>query len=180
MLGVLVGKIVLHRPYYLDRIRPSFWVPTLKQMSARAWAKILGISFILALGSFFLILWFSTWLVNAGMELYSEDYVFLKLEQVSPLVLFVSANALPVFEEWIFRGILLEEAARKLRSRVAGLLVSAVAFSVFHLSNPGTYPAFVLPLLIGGIALGACYLLAGLGAAILCHCAYNSMLMLLG
>lgn len=179
-LGTLVGKLVVLRPYHLDRLRPSFWIPALKSMGVRAWVKALGVALALAFGSFLLIMWFTGRLVEAGVELYSEDYVFLRLRRVSPLALLASANILPVFEEWVFRGVLLEESARRLGSRAAGVLVSAAAFSIFHLSNPGTYPAFALPPMVGGVILGVCYLVAGLGAAILCHCVYNSMLVVWG
>jgi len=84
-------------------------------------------------------------------------------------------NFLAVFEEWIFRGILLEEFARRGRSRSVGVLASAFVFSLFHLSNPGTYPIFAVPAMVAGILLGICYLLGGLAGVVFTHCAYNSI-----
>ncbi|GAI37509.1 unnamed protein product, partial [marine sediment metagenome] len=51
---------------------------------------------------------------GAGVELYSrEEYPFTALQEQYPLLLLVMVNVLPIFEEWIFRGILLEEVARR-------------------------------------------------------------------
>ncbi|MGC8817669.1 MAG: CPBP family intramembrane glutamic endopeptidase, partial [Candidatus Hadarchaeum sp.] len=84
---------------------------------------------------------------------------------------------LPIFEEWIFRGILLEEISLRTKSRVLGVLASALAFGFFHLSNPGTYPALAIPLTLGGALLGACYLVNGLAGSILSHILYNFLIL---
>ncbi len=117
---------------------------------------------------------------GAGVEMYStEEYPFTALQEQYPLLLLMMVNLLPIFEEWIFRGILLEEVARRTRSKWMGVLVSTIIFATFHLSNPGTYPAFVIPLLGAGLLLGICYLVSGLAGAIITHNAYNSILVLL-
>lgn len=182
LLGAIVGKLVARRPYYLERLHPRFWLSVTKGMRGRDWLRVLGIAFGIAIFAFLIIGWVSYGIVDRiGWELYSEEeFVFARLEEISPLALLLIVNVLPVFEEWVFRGILLEEAARRARSRLLGLLISAFVFALFHLSNPGTYPAYAIPLALGGILLGACYLLIGLGGAIVSHCAYNSLLLLLG
>jgi membrane protease YdiL (CAAX protease family) len=88
------------------------------------------------------------------------------------------ATLIPVIEEWVFRGMIQEELSRRLRSRAAGLVLTAVIFALFHLSNPGTYPAAVFPLFLGGLLFGICYMYAGLAGAILSHSAYNFIIVL--
>jgi len=144
------------------------------------WSRLLAISLAfttLALFSAFVIGWAVQ--DKMGWELYSEEFIFTE-EKIPLPLLFLTVNILPIFEEWVFRGILLEEVSRRARSRLLGVLISALVFALFHLSNPGTYPAYAIPLVAGGILLGVCYLLVGLGGAIISHCAYNSLLMIMG
>lgn len=179
LLGVVVGKLVVSRPYYLDRLRPRFWRRVAKRMDRWDWQRMLCIAVIFAGLAFFVILFVTVGIRALGWELYSEEeYVFARLEETSWPALLATVNILPIFEEWIFRGILLEEAARRSRSRAAGVLISALIFGVFHLSNPGTYLALAIPLVAGGVLLGICYLLSGLAGAIVMHCIYNTLLII--
>lgn len=180
LLGFAVGKLVMSRPYYLERLRPRFWLPIAKEMRGQDWLRLLVIALAFATSSFFIVGWLGHAMDKMGWTLYSEEDVFARLERISPIGLFVTVNILPIFEEWVFRGILLEEVARRSRSRLAGVFLSALIFGAFHISNPGTYPAAAMPLAAGGILLGACYLMSGLSGAIICHCAYNSLLVMLG
>jgi membrane protease YdiL (CAAX protease family) len=181
LLGWIVGKLVVRRPYYLERLRPSFWWPIAKKMRQLEWSRLLVISLAFATLALFSALLVG-WVVQdkMGWELYSEKEFIFTEEKIPLPLLFLTVNLLPIFEEWVFRGILLEEASRRTRSRSLGVLISASVFALFHLSNPGTYPAYAIPLVAGGILLGACYLLVGLGGAIIAHCAYNTILMIMG
>lgn len=180
LLGGIVGKLVVRRPYYIERLRPRFWWPIVRKMRQLEWSRLLAISLAFTTLALFSALVIG-WVVQdkMGWELYSEEFIFTE-EKIPLPFLFLIVNLLPIFEEWVFRGILLEEASRRVRSRSFGVLISALVFALFHLSNPGTYPAYAIPLVAGGILLGACYLLVGLGGAIICHCAYNSLLMIMG
>lgn len=109
-----------------------------------------------------------------------EEYPFVGLEERYPWVLLLIVNILPIFEEWIFRGILIDEFITWKRSRLGAVLFSSLLFSIFHLSNPGTYPAFALAIFPTSLLLGVCYLRAGLGGAVLAHNLYNSCLVLFG
>ena len=179
VLGLVVGKLVVARPHYLELLRPRLWLPIAKKMGRRDWLKLLGV--ILAFSALSLVVAISVgvavgWL---GLEMYSPaEYPFARLEEISPTLLLLSVNILPVFEEWIFRGILLEEIARRGRSLSLGVFLSTLAFAVFHLSNPGTYPAFLLPAFAAGLVYSACYLFSGLPGAIGAHCLYNSIVAL--
>lgn len=180
VLGLVVGKLVADKPYYLERIRPRSWLQIARKMRKRDWFKLISIALAFTVASFLLATIIGIMLSEVGVQLYSEEeYTFTVLEKTSPILLLLTVNILPILEEWIFRGILLEEIAHRSHSRWLGVALSAVVFALFHLSNPGTYPAFAVPLIGAGILLGACYLYSGLAGAIIAHNAYNSILVIL-
>lgn len=108
-----------------------------------------------------------------------QEYPLISLQEHYPLFLLIIVNVLPIFEEWIFRGIIIDELMTRRWNQWKAVLISAILFSLFHLSNPGTYLAFSLAILPAGILLGWCYLKAGLGGAILAHDLYNTFLVIL-
>ena len=183
-LGLLVGKLVVLRPRYLERIRPRTWLPSLRRMRRWDWFRLITIALAFAAISLAFIAIVGVVLRDAGVPLYSEEeYPFSakNIQEYPPLLLLLLmlavAIVLPILEEWIFRGILLEEVALRSRSKFVGVLLSSLIFAAFHLSNPGTYPALAVPLIGAGFLMGACYLLSGLAGAIIAHNAYNSILM---
>ncbi len=180
-LGLVIGKLVVLRPRYFERIRPRTWLPSLRQMGRHEWFRLIAIALAFTATSLAFVTIASTVLQGAGVPLYSEEeYPFTAIQKEYPLLLLLVVNVLPIFEEWIFRGILLEEISLRSRSKLVGVLLSSLIFAAFHLSNPGTYPAFAVPLIGAGLLLGACYLISGLAGAIIAHNAYNSILVLLG
>ncbi|MBW9155287.1 CPBP family intramembrane metalloprotease [Clostridium sp. FP2] len=79
---------------------------------------------------------------------------------VSPIILILSSAVVaPIYEEIIFRGILLKGMAKKINPTIA-LVVSALFFAVVHLNVPQGINAFLLGLVIGFIYLttGSIYL----------------------
>jgi len=181
LLGLVVGKLVVSRPYYLRRVLPRFWIPIARRMHRRKWCRVISIGLAFAIASLFLATIIGGALQRAGAELVSEEeYPFYAIQKTYPMLLLVIVNVVPIFEEWIFRGILLEEIARRSRSKWLGIVCSALIFAVLHLANPGTYPAIIIPMFGAGLLLGACYLLSGLGGAIIAHNAYNTILVTLG
>jgi membrane protease YdiL (CAAX protease family) len=178
ILGFIVGKLIVQRPYYLERLRPKFWMRIAKKMKREDWIRLVTVSIVIT-ALIYLVTTYSAELTSRVWALYSpEEYWAAQLEASAPILLLIIATLIPVIEEWVFRGILLEEFSRRFRSRAVGVVLSAIVFALFHLSNPGTYPAAALPLFLGGLLLGGCYLLAGLSAATACHCAYNFLLAL--
>jgi len=178
ILGFVVGKLIMQRPYYLERVRLKFWMRIARKMGREDWLRLLAISLALTFICFYLMGYLSTAMERLwGPEaLYSsEEYIFTKIPSVALVVI---AITVPVLEEWVFRGILLEEISRRLRSRLFGILLSALLFAFFHLSNPGTYLAATFPLFFGGLLFGVCYLYAGLAGAMICHSTYNLLLLL--
>ncbi len=179
-LGLVVGKLVVLRPHYLERMRPRYWIPRARSMRRKEWVRLISIALWFTVATLVVAIIAGVVLSEAGVELYSEEeYPFTALEEQYPLLLLVVVNVLPIFEEWIFRGILLEEVARRARSKWLGVGISALVFAAFHLSNPGTYPAVMIPLIGAGLLLGACYLISGLAGAIITHNAYNTILVIL-
>lgn len=179
-LGLVVGKLVVLRPHYLERMRPRYWIPRARSMRRKEWVRLISIALWFTVATLVVAIIAGVVLSEAGVELYSEEeYPFTALEEQYPLLLLVVVNVLPIFEEWIFRGILLEEVARRARSKWIGVGISTLVFAAFHLSNPGTYPAVMIPLIGAGLLLGACYLISGLAGAIITHNAYNTILVIL-
>lgn len=79
---------------------------------------------------------------------------------MSPIILIITVIIVaPVYEEIIFRGILLKGMANKINPIVA-LVVSALFFALVHLNIPQGINAFLLGLIIGAIYLdtGSIYL----------------------
>lgn len=96
----------------------------------------------------------------------------LKSQNLPALACFAFTAVLlaPLFEETIFRGVLLPVAARELGG-TWGVVVSAAVFAVAHLSL-GELPAlFVLGLGLGWLRLSS----GRLGASVLMHALWNAM-----
>ncbi len=178
VLGLVVGKLVVLRPHYLERIRPRFWRAAMRKMRRKHWVRLITIALWVTAALLIISRVIETLVWESGIELVNpREYIFIYL----PLpILLLTVSILSIFEEWIFRGIILDEMVRWRHSKLLAVIVSALVFAVFHLSNPGTYLAFALPLIPAGLLLGACYLYTGLGGAIIAHGAYNSILVILG
>ncbi|MCB2354890.1 CPBP family intramembrane glutamic endopeptidase [Clostridium estertheticum] len=72
---------------------------------------------------------------------------------VSPIILIISVIIVaPIYEEIIFRGILLKGMSKKTNSAVA-IVVSALLFAVVHMNIPQGINAFLLGLVLGFIYL---------------------------
>ncbi|MGH4126060.1 MAG: lysostaphin resistance A-like protein [Clostridium sp.] len=72
---------------------------------------------------------------------------------ISPVVLVLSIAVIaPIYEEIVFRGILLKGMSSKINPKLA-LIVSALFFALVHLNIPQGINAFLLGLIIGAIYL---------------------------
>ncbi len=180
VLGLVVGRIVARRPKHLDRLKPRFWLAAMRRMKLKDWARLISISSGVVIASLAISIFVGEFFRVADIPLVSpEEYPFTAFERDYPLLTLAAVNILPIFEEWIFRGIIMDETVRWRRSKLLAVIVSAVAFSVFHLSNPGTYPAFAASIMPASLLLSACYLFTGLGGVIIAHNAYNTVLVLM-
>jgi membrane protease YdiL (CAAX protease family) len=72
---------------------------------------------------------------------------------VSPIILILSAAVVaPIYEEIIFRGILLKGMSKKINPNIA-LVISALLFALVHMNIPQGINAFLLGLVVGFIYL---------------------------
>ncbi len=90
------------------------------------------------------------------------DFINQAFEElaISPVILMLSVAVIaPIYEEVIFRGILLKGMANKVDPKLA-LIFSALFFALVHMNIPQGINAFLLGLIIGAIYLntGSIYL----------------------
>lgn len=90
------------------------------------------------------------------------DFINQAFEELamSPIIMILSVAVIaPIYEEVVFRGILLKGMANKINPTVA-LIVSALFFALMHMNIPQGINAFLLGLIIGSIYLttGSIYL----------------------
>lgn len=98
------------------------------------------------------------WISNISMPDFIEES-FQEMA-VSPIILILTVVVVaPIYEEIIFRGILLKGMANKINPNIA-LVISAIFFAIVHLNIPQGINAFFLGLIIGFIYLstGSIYL----------------------
>ena len=182
LLGVFVGRVVARRPFHIERLRPRYWRAVMRRMKWKDWVRLICVGVVAGAVSIVISEEIGLLLRQANVQVYSpSEYPITSIPiehpEVSPLFL-VLVNVLPILEEWIFRGILIDEIVRWRHSKLLAVGLSTIIFAVFHLSNPGTYLAFVLPLIPGALLLGVCYIYTGLGGAILAHNLYNTYIFL--
>ena len=179
MLGLFVGKVVASKPFHLQRLRPRYWLGAARKMKRRQWVRLLTIALWVVAISLIVTDIITIFFTQAGAPLVNpEEYPFTQVQQDYPWLVLIIANVLPIFEEWVFRGILMDEIIRWKHSKALAVGLSSLLFAAFHLSNPGTYLPFVLTLIPSSILLGLCYLKVGLGGSIVAHNAYNSFLVI--
>ncbi|WP_298844321.1 CPBP family intramembrane glutamic endopeptidase [Clostridium sp.] len=74
---------------------------------------------------------------------------------VSPIILIISVIIIaPIYEEIIFRGILLKGMSKKINPAIA-IVISALLFGIVHMNIPQGVNAFLLGLVLGFIYLSS-------------------------
>ena len=91
-----------------------------------------------------------------------------------PILILVLGVAAPIAEELIFRGVLMPAFAQRFGTRIA-IVVSALVFSLYHLSPPQLIPAFISGLALGALATRTRSLVPGMIA----HAANNLLVLAL-
>lgn len=178
-MGYIIGEIIRKNPSYLQLINPLHWISNVKKADRNRWIRIISISILVGFASFFAQLELNEVIIHFLGPLLKEENIFLDIASFSFPIFLVSITVLPIFEEWIFRGVVLEEAGKYFQSKEIGLLLSSLFFALFHLSNPGTLPAAVITYFIGGVIFGIGYLAGGLSVAITAHILSNLLPFLL-
>jgi membrane protease YdiL (CAAX protease family) len=180
ILGVVVGWVVARRPFHIERLRPRYWLVVARRMKLKDWAKLIAIALGVAVVSILVSKEIVALLTRAEVPHSTGELPIPTPAAEEPLRLplvlanLVFINVLPIFEEWIFRAIFIDETLRWRRSKLLAIVLSTVIFAFIHLSNPGSDAPSVIILIPGGLLLGACYLYTGLGGAILAHNIYNT------
>jgi len=178
-IGLLAGRLLAENPSHLERLRPSYWRRIAAKMGRRGWARLAGWSACVLVLCILATSLVSLLLARLQVEVMKpEEDLMRKLGERWRWGLLVLVLGLPILEEWVFRGILMDELVRMGASRAWAVAVSALAFAAFHLSNPGAGPGIVLVVLPAGVLLGVCYLRAGLAGSILSHAFYNLVIFL--
>ena len=162
----------------LRRIDPRCWVDDAKRMDEHDWGKFVGLACVFALLLFVLVphaAWFTE--STTGVRLVDpEQHPITQVARVSWYLLVGLMVLAVVFEEWLFRGILLERLRRF--GRFPAVMLSAFAFGLFHLLNTGTFFYAFIPPTVAGLVLGCAYLAGGLKVSALAHMGYNGVLFL--
>jgi len=149
-----------------------------KKMKRREWVRLILCSTIL-IAVLLAVVPFSAWFIESVTQqplVNVEDHPVTIVSSISVPLTFCLMMILPIFEEWIFRGILL----RGLRKRIPllnAIIVSSICFGIFHLFNSGTYFWAFIPPTIAGFIFSIAYLKGGLGGAVLTHSMYNGIVL---
>lgn len=168
-----MGKLLADKPQYLKLINPLFWIKKAKKFTKKRWARVISLSVLLG-GILFLVgSEIGIIVTRLWGPILSKQNVFTYIQSFSLPLFLLSITLIPIVEEWVFRGVILEEISKMSKSKVLALILSSLIFALFHLSNPGTYLTAVIPYFIGGMIIGGGYLLGGLSVAALCHIIYN-------
>ncbi|MFN4133578.1 MAG: lysostaphin resistance A-like protein [Candidatus Hadarchaeales archaeon] len=180
ILGVIVGKLLVENPHHVKRLMPRHWRRVMRKMKHGDWVKLFSTGMATLAASIVITFFLSNLFITAGVALENpEENPLRQIEAISPFLILITANILPIFEEWIFRAVIIDEVLRRKRSRLLAAVVSSVAFSLFHLSNPGTYPAYALSIFPASLILAWCYLRAGLGGSVFAHNSYNTFIIVM-
>lgn len=177
---------IMRHPGEIRPLLPRRWIKEAKRMSRRDWAKCLGLIVIFTAIMLYAIPATTRITASATKAPLVDTGVHpvYRVASISPfLIMAISAFAV-IFEEWIFRGIVLKKLARRFASdansrwgrrvRVLCVLsVSSLLFGLFHLISQGTYFYAFVPPTIAGWFLGAAYLEGGLKVAVPAHISYN-------
>jgi len=129
-----------------------------------AFAALIG---VFALGAFLLP---TTWFDTAFRHITGFSSPGIAMDTVPQLILgFVAIVLLaPISEELIFRGVLLSGLSRR-HSAVKAVLLSALAFMLFHMNPAQTFYQFIL-----GVIMGFAVLLSGkIAVGIVIHAVSN-------
>lgn len=160
-------------PHYLKLINPLFWIEKAKKFTKKRWMRVISLSVLFG-GILFLVgSEIGTIVTRLWGPILSKQNIFTSIQSFSLPIFIVSITLLPIVEEWIFRGVILEEISKISKSKWLALILSSLLFALFHLSNPGTHLTAVIPYFFGGMIIGGGYLAGGLSVAALCHIIYN-------
>lgn len=160
----------------LDMINPRLAWRSARRMRPREWGRFVGWSAVFVAIALLVIPLAAgfTMLVTGTPLTRDEEHPVTVIASASLPIAFVLLGTLPIFEEWIFRGILLGRLRRRIPALNA-LIISSVTFGLWHLTNSGTFFWAFIPPTVAGFIFGVAYLKGGLKCATLSHSSYNGI-----
>jgi membrane protease YdiL (CAAX protease family) len=171
LLGLFIGYLIRKRKEeYIEPLDPRNWEVDITGVSV---LKITAVALVLVVATFFLENFIINLINTAGGDVMADSNYASETEAFSTPLFFVSIVALPVAEEWMFRMVLIEEVKRRVGKLWPAVIVSAVAFGLAHLSNPGVYLPAVLVFSFAGLVYALVYVYYGLRWAIFVHVGTN-------
>lgn len=184
--GVATAALMLtlwyspNRDRYVEKIRPSSWIDSVREMDRHAWVVFLVAGFgVMILGLFTRPIVSSFVQQSAGATVNQSSNSVKNVASVSiPLLVFLG-GALPILEEWLCREVVLNEVARESGSKIMGVLGGAGVFGSLHMLNEGFYLPGVVPMTYLGVLFGVAYIYGGLKASALAHGGMNVAVALL-
>ncbi|MCB9398083.1 MAG: CPBP family intramembrane metalloprotease [Acidobacteria bacterium] len=130
-------------PHWRQQAYP-FW----RYFALAEWGFV-GLGLVGLLGIFVFFEWLGSLLPIPQFR--TSSAVLLAQYQASPLLFgLLSCGLAPLFEEWLFRGVLLHQWAES-RSAWRAIVGTSLLFGILHLSYP--LHAFGMALILGWIAL---------------------------
>ncbi|MFB6216383.1 MAG: lysostaphin resistance A-like protein, partial [Candidatus Aenigmatarchaeota archaeon] len=140
-LGLILGWVVDRRPEYWKKLDPRSWSWDWDPETA---LKVGVICSVIIAGVFLAEVWIGQLVREAGAKTMEESNYATQMFNFSAILFFAAITIQPIFEEWIFRGVFLEEIKRQLGNRWIAIILSGVFFAVAHLFNTGVLPAALL------------------------------------
>lgn len=172
-LGLFLGYLLDRKPRYIKYFKTKFLKREFENAGWKKWGKVIVGAFA-GVAMIYLVHFTQSLVVsNVGSTL-SEDNIFSSMMNLYYPLYFVIITVFPIFEEWIFRGIILEEIRIRFSSNWIALALSTVIFAAFHLTNPGMLLPSLIVYTVGGFILGLGYIWGGLSTSITIHVLYNS------
>jgi len=176
LFAVSVVLFIRRRPFYVNRLMPPVWLREARNI------RISKRSLYLAGITLATVLFLPHLLGCIGLAITNifqtrpivEPNPISQMWRISPWFLLTMVTILPIFEEWLFRYTIFEEA-KKRWGTIKSIFITSFLFGAVHLLNPGYLPHYIIIPFVSGIIFSCMYILGGLKMSIACHSGTNLM-----
>ncbi|MFW6026670.1 MAG: CPBP family intramembrane glutamic endopeptidase [Candidatus Woesearchaeota archaeon] len=173
ILGLLLDFFIVRKKekYIYSYIQKLNW-DYIKNQNYKYYLKTIIASIILTI----ILIFTLPYLNQIIIDFYPNITITNTDLNINPFLIFlyiIILTVTPIFEEWLFRGIILTEIKEKTNSKILGIILSSGLFSLIHITNPGIFPPILIVYFIGGLFLGIFYTFFGLNVVIIAHIIYN-------
>jgi len=132
--------------------------------------KLLFYCIVLTLG-LMPVVYIITNFLNLFFRSYDKTSNMLQILTIDPIMILFVVIFLPIMEEIIFRGLILNEVASSTKSFALAVIIQAFLFGVIHGNIVQGVYAFILGLVLGGVV----YIFQSIYLSIIMHCVFNLM-----